>query len=235
MIGNDTRAAPLEVRSSSSRRGPMCCRAQPSRSIGTPRTPPTETYPGLHRYSALRQADPARSYRYKDWALYAEDNFRLTPRLTVNYGLRWEHFGVQHNNQKFDSNFYPGAGTYPQNVADGGVFLTSQSPIGEFWSPAGAPSDREWASHWMFLEMARPLCAAASASATNGTSGTSRITPASIHRRALWSASVRQLPPTTYLELNVYHQQRSGPVRPTGSFGSASLPRSCAMMAPTSM
>ncbi len=47
----------------------------------------------------LTSADYARSYRYKDWALYAQDSFRITPRLTLNYGLRYEHYGVQHNNQ----------------------------------------------------------------------------------------------------------------------------------------
>jgi Carboxypeptidase regulatory-like domain len=84
----------------------------------------------------LPAANPARSYRYNDWAVYAGDSFRLTRRLTLNYGLRWEHYGVQHNNHAdLDSNFYPGAGSYPENVADGGVFLTSQSPIGEFWKP----------------------------------------------------------------------------------------------------
>jgi len=84
----------------------------------------------------LPAANPARSYRYNDWALYGGDSFRLTRRLTLNYALRYEHYGVQHNNHAdLDSNFYPGAGTYPENVADGAVFLTSQSPIGEFWKP----------------------------------------------------------------------------------------------------
>jgi len=84
----------------------------------------------------LPAANPARSYRYNDWALYGGDSFRVTRKLTVNYGLRWEHYGVQHNNKSaLDSNFYDGAGSYPENVADGGVFLTSQSPIGEFWKP----------------------------------------------------------------------------------------------------
>jgi hypothetical protein len=84
----------------------------------------------------LPAANPARSYRYKDWDLYAGDSFKLTRRLTLNYALRFEHFGVQHNNHAdLDSNFYPGAGTYPENVADGAVDLTSQSPDGEFWKP----------------------------------------------------------------------------------------------------
>jgi hypothetical protein len=72
----------------------------------------------------------------KDWAFYGGDSFRVTPRLTLNYAVRYEHYGVQHNNHPdLDSNFYPGAGAYPVNVADGGVFLTQKSPLGEFWKP----------------------------------------------------------------------------------------------------
>jgi outer membrane receptor protein involved in Fe transport len=78
-----------------------------------------------------------RSYRYNDWALYAEDNFRVTPRLTINYGLRYEHYGVQHNNDpKLDSNFYfgPGANFY-QQVRSGSIQTVPNSPIGELWKP----------------------------------------------------------------------------------------------------
>ncbi|HEX4076873.1 MAG TPA: carboxypeptidase regulatory-like domain-containing protein [Candidatus Acidoferrales bacterium] len=93
----------------------------------------------------LSPANPARSYRYKDWALYANDSFRITRRLTINYGLRYEHYGVQHNNhQSLDSNFYfgPGNGLY-QQVASGGIFPTQQSSIGQFWAPDwGTPAPR---------------------------------------------------------------------------------------------
>jgi hypothetical protein len=30
--------------------------------------------------------------REKEWSLYFQDNFKVTPRLTVNMGLRWEYF-----------------------------------------------------------------------------------------------------------------------------------------------
>ncbi|HEV3482372.1 MAG TPA: TonB-dependent receptor [Candidatus Acidoferrales bacterium] len=85
----------------------------------------------------LAAADPARSYRYHDWALYGQDSFRITPRLTLNYGLRWEHYGVQHNNhQNLDSNFYFGSGaTLYDRVASGGVDITTKSPTGQFWAP----------------------------------------------------------------------------------------------------
>jgi hypothetical protein len=84
----------------------------------------------------LSPANPARSYRYKDWALYAGDSFKFTPRLTLNYALRYEHYGVQHNNhQDLDSNFYLGSGSYPENIATGQVELATQSPQGQLWGP----------------------------------------------------------------------------------------------------
>jgi len=80
----------------------------------------------------------ARSYRYKDWAIYGQDSFRATPRLTLNYGLRFEHFGVQHNNhQDLDSNFYFGSGSgILEQVRNGAVSLTQKSSIGQFWQPS---------------------------------------------------------------------------------------------------
>ncbi|MGA7686432.1 MAG: TonB-dependent receptor [Terriglobales bacterium] len=86
----------------------------------------------------LTTPSDARSYRYNDWALYGMDSFRLTPRLTLNYGLRYEHYGVQHNNhQNLDSNFYFGAGSgVYQQTRNGQVDLTQQSPIGQFWAPS---------------------------------------------------------------------------------------------------
>jgi Carboxypeptidase regulatory-like domain/TonB dependent receptor len=85
----------------------------------------------------LQSANYARSYRYKDWATYAEDSFHVLPRLTLNFGLRYEHYGVQHNNKaQLDSNFYFGAGSgIEEQTRTGGVQIANQSSIGQFWAP----------------------------------------------------------------------------------------------------
>jgi hypothetical protein len=38
-----------------------------------------------------------REYKYDQYFLFAQDTFRLTPRLTVNYGVRYENYGSPHN------------------------------------------------------------------------------------------------------------------------------------------
>jgi outer membrane receptor protein involved in Fe transport len=78
-----------------------------------------------------------RSYRYNDWAIYAQDSWRVTPRFTFNYGVRYEHYGVQHNNNpNLDSNLYygPGANIFQQiNTAQ--TLTVPNSPIKGLWKP----------------------------------------------------------------------------------------------------
>jgi outer membrane receptor protein involved in Fe transport len=80
----------------------------------------------------------ARSYRYRDWAVYAQDSFRMTPRFTFNYGVRYEYYGVQHNNnQNLDSNFYYNPSlSIPERMRTGQVFTVPHSPIGKLWNPS---------------------------------------------------------------------------------------------------
>jgi outer membrane receptor protein involved in Fe transport len=78
-----------------------------------------------------------RSYRYRDFALYAQDSWKITPRLTLNYGLRYEYYGVQHNgDQKLDSNLYYGSGsTLFERLRNAKMMLALNSPIGKLWNP----------------------------------------------------------------------------------------------------
>ena len=80
----------------------------------------------------------ARSDRFHDWAAYAQDQFKVTPTFTFDYGLRYEYYGVQHNNNpNLDSNFYYGAGaSIPAQVRSGSVLTTPNSPIHKLWNPS---------------------------------------------------------------------------------------------------
>ena len=48
------------------------------------------------------------------YGLYLQDSFRISPRVTLNYGLRWDYFGIVHEKNNLFSNITalnPGAGT----------------------------------------------------------------------------------------------------------------------------
>ncbi|MBZ5627648.1 MAG: TonB-dependent receptor [Acidobacteriia bacterium] len=50
-----------------------------------------------------------RGYRANEFAGYFQDDWRMSPRFTLNWGVRYEYFGPPHNFQKnIDSNFYFG-------------------------------------------------------------------------------------------------------------------------------
>jgi len=85
----------------------------------------------------LAQPNFSRSNRYHEWAAYANDTWKVKPRLTLNLGVRYEYYGVQHNaNQNLDSNFYLGDGANIfERIRNGNIMRAKDSPIGKLWNP----------------------------------------------------------------------------------------------------
>jgi len=57
----------------------------------------------------FRSPNFTRHFRQNELAFYAEDSFKVRPRLTITAGVRWEYFGAPHspgNERSLDSNLY---------------------------------------------------------------------------------------------------------------------------------
>jgi len=69
------------------------------------------------------QPNFSRSNIYHEFAFYGQDSWRFRPRLTLNLGLRYEYFGVQHNkNPQLDANYYDATtGNVFQAIRNGNV------------------------------------------------------------------------------------------------------------------
>ena len=98
---------------------------------------PQGRFPGDFVTTPLSAPNFSRSNVYNEWAVYFNDAWRVRPTVTLNLGLRYEYFGVQHSkNPDLDSNFYFGEGnTIQEQVRNGRVFLAEESPVGGLWSP----------------------------------------------------------------------------------------------------
>lgn len=48
---------------------------------------------GIPKSASRSNPIPNRTENASEFGLFAEDNWQVTPRLTVNYGLRWDYFG----------------------------------------------------------------------------------------------------------------------------------------------
>ena len=102
-------------------------------------------FPGGTFVTPVQQPSFTSFNRYNEYALYAQDNWRIGPRLTINLGLRYEYFGPQQKSEpKYDSNFYYADGNLDVatasaqrilvGVRNGQVFPTNESPIGSLWN-----------------------------------------------------------------------------------------------------
>lgn len=71
-----------------------------------------------------------RGYRANEFAAYFQDDWRVSPRLTLNLGVRWEYFGPPHNFQPgLDANFYTGSKTTPFTTTSTNPFMPVGNPF----------------------------------------------------------------------------------------------------------
>jgi hypothetical protein len=65
-----------------------------------------------------------RGFRANEFAAYIQDDWRVSQRLTLNMGLRYEYFGVPHNYKPdIDSNFYFGTPVTPITTSSTNPFF----------------------------------------------------------------------------------------------------------------
>ena len=89
-----------------------------------------------------------RHFRYNEPALFVEDTWKLTPRLTLTPGLRWEYFGVLHSpgpEHSLDSNFYLGSGENVLEQISNGRFLRTVDAPGDLRGYFYLPSYKNFA------------------------------------------------------------------------------------------
>lgn len=102
---------------------------------GLPGTVPSAVTPNCTVNLPANQPNFSRSNRYNEFAFYGQDTWKARQRLTINLGLRWEYYGVQHDkNSALDSNFYPAiGGSIFEGIRNGDVALAHQSSVGGLW------------------------------------------------------------------------------------------------------
>ena len=76
--------------------------------------------------------NPRRHYRFNDWACFLQDSWKVSPRLTLSPGVRYEYFGSGHRigqEKRLEASFYRGEGTTSlEQMANGRLLRTADAP-----------------------------------------------------------------------------------------------------------
>jgi hypothetical protein len=80
---------------------------------------------GLPQQTQRQAPLSGRELALTEWNIFAEDTFKLTPKLTLNYGLRWDLYGTPSASDHLEYNFDPATG----NIVVDPQSLSKVSPL----------------------------------------------------------------------------------------------------------
>ena len=90
---------------------------------------PQGKFPGQLVTAPLGPPSFTRHFKYNELGVFVQDTWKVTSRLTLTPGLRYEYFGILHSGgheRNLDANFYLGAGsTIAARIASGAFARTS--------------------------------------------------------------------------------------------------------------
>lgn len=86
-----------------------------------------------------QNTSPATDIKYHQWSIYAQDSWKATKKLTLNYGLRFDHvgqwYGIPGGLQVFDQASYVNGPNAPNNTGLKWNAIDSSVPVSGFISP----------------------------------------------------------------------------------------------------
>jgi hypothetical protein len=70
------------------------------------------------------------------YGLYVQDSFRLNPRLTLNYGLRWDYYGVIQEKNNLFANYVVSSFDPITDIGTGTLAQVGTSGLGKLYQPS---------------------------------------------------------------------------------------------------
>ena len=93
--------------------------------------------------SSVTVGDAERTVTVNGLSFFGADQWQVTRKLNINYGLRWEYFGPLHNDSKDLAVFIPGKGIVVQGNGISGIFPPDKNNFAPRLGFAYLPTSRD--------------------------------------------------------------------------------------------